>query len=307
MLVILCPGQGSQKPGFMQSWLELDAYKTDIERFSETVAIDLRTHGTISDEETIRDTAIAQPLIVAASLASASLLDLAGVAGVAGHSVGEIAAAAISGILADSQAMQLVGLRANAMAKAAANSEPTGMAAILGGEESLVLAALSSLNLTPANYNGSGQIVAAGSKAAISELQATGIDGAKVIPLSVAGAFHSKYMQPAVSELQDYASNLSVADPKISIWSNQNGQQVTSGREFLDLLVGQVASPVRWDLCMKAMVSAGITAVIEVSPAGTLAGLAKRGMPGVEIVALREPTDISVAQELINRFKSEVK
>jgi [acyl-carrier-protein] S-malonyltransferase len=197
--------------------------------------------------------------------------------------------------------MQLVNVRAQAMAKAAAASEQS-MAAILGGEQDVVIAKLTELGLSGANFNGAGQIVAAGSKTAIQELASTPPAGAKVIPLSVAGAFHTKFMEPAVAELKEFTSSLAFQNPEISIWSNQAGQAVTSGSEFLNLLVGQVANSVRWDLCMQAMVSAGVTGVIEVSPAGTLAGLAKRGMPGVEIVALKSPADLDSANSLIARL-----
>lgn len=301
MLAILCPGQGSQKPGFMNPWLEIPEYRATLEAMSEAISLDLIKHGTVSDEETIRDTAIAQPLIVSASIATANLLDLTDVFGVAGHSVGEVAAAQVAGILNQEQAMQLVNLRAQAMAKAAASSEKTSMAAILGGEVETVIARLNELGLSAANYNGAGQIVAAGSADAIQLLVAEGPAGSKVIPLSVAGAFHTKYMEPAVSELSDFVSSLTVQDPAKTIWSNQAGQIVSSGTGFLYLLVGQVANSVRWDLCMEAMVKAGVTAVIEVSPAGTLAGLAKRGMPGVEILALKEPKDLDAAKDLISR------
>jgi [acyl-carrier-protein] S-malonyltransferase len=301
MLVFLCPGQGSQKPGFMTSWLELPLYKTKLEEFSETISLDLIKHGTLSDEETIRDTAIAQPLIVAASLATAALLASANVSGVAGHSVGEVAAASISGVLSETDALKLVDTRAKAMARAAASGEATSMAAILGGETATVIARLNELGLSAANYNGAGQIVAAGSKAGIEKLAADGLEGSKVIPLRVAGAFHTSHMQPAVGELEQFVSSLTISDPQISLWSNQNGQLVSSGKDFLNLLVGQIANSVRWDLCMDGMVASGVTAVIELSPAGTLAGLAKRGMPGVEIVALKEPKDLEAAQDLINR------
>jgi [acyl-carrier-protein] S-malonyltransferase len=306
MLVILCPGQGSQKPGFMTSWLELPSYKSKLEEFSETISLDLIKHGTLSDEETIRDTAIAQPLIVSASIATAALLDTVNVSGVAGHSVGEVAAAAIAGVLSEPDAMKLVDTRAKAMAIAAASGEVTSMAAILGGETSTVVAKLSELGLSAANYNGAGQIVAAGSKAAIDNLAAEGLEGSKVIPLSVAGAFHTSYMTSAVSELEEFVPNLSLSNPTLNLWSNQNGQLVSNGQEFVNLLVGQIANSVRWDLCMEAMVNAGVTAVIEVSPAGTLAGLAKRGMPGVEIVALKEPKDLEAAQDLLNRSTKKV-
>ena len=301
MLVILAPGQGSQKPGFMSSWLELPIFRAKLEEFSEAISLDLIKHGTLSDEDTIRDTAIAQPLIVSASIATAALLDTTNLSGVAGHSVGEVSAAAIANVLTDTQAMQLVNVRAKAMAHAAASSEVTSMAAVLGGEVETVVARLNELGLSAANYNGAGQIVAAGSKAGIDKLVAEGPQGSKVIPLSVAGAFHTSYMLPAVSELETFTCSLDINNPGINLWSNQNGQLVTDGKKFVDLLVGQVANSVRWDLCMESMVQAGATSVIEVSPAGTLAGLAKRGMPGVEIVALKEPKDLEAAQDLLNR------
>jgi len=301
MIVILCPGQGSQKPGFLNEWLELPQYRSQLEEFSETISLDLIKHGTLSDEETIRDTAVAQPLIVAASIASANLLNLKNVSGVAGHSVGELSAASLAGIISNNDAMQLVNVRAKAMAKAAASSEQS-MAAILGGDQHTVIAKLTELGLSGANYNGAGQIVAAGSKSGIQELVSSPPEGAKVIPLSVAGAFHTEFMAPAVEELEAFTKTLAVSDPQLSIWSNQAGQLVTSGTEFIRLLVGQVANSVRWDLCMEAMVKAGVTGVIEVSPAGTLAGLAKRGMSGVEIVALKSPADLEAANSLIERL-----
>ena len=297
MLVIACPGQGSQAPGFMLPWLEIDDYAKTIDELSDASGLDLKLHGTMSDADTIRDTAIAQPLIVAASIASAGLLG-GGWGAVAGHSVGEIAAASIAGILSPEAAIKLVRKRGDEMASAAA-LEVTGMAAIIGGETTAVLASLDALTLTPANFNGAGQIVAAGSKAAIEELAANPPTGARVIPLQVAGAFHTHYMSPAVSALADYASGVETSEPAVTIWSNQAAQVVTSGAEFLRLIVGQVANPVRWDLCMDAMVAAGVTAMIEVSPAGALAGLAKRAMPGVEVLALKTPDQIDAAKQLI--------
>jgi len=299
MLVILCPGQGSQKPGFMNSWLELPEYRTTLESMSESISLDLITHGTLSDEDTIRDTAIAQPLIVAASIATASLLNLASVSGVAGHSVGEVAAAQIAGIINQDQAMQLVNLRAQAMAKAAASIEKAGMAAILGGDVETVLERLNVLGLTPANFNGAGQIVAAGSAEAIQQLVAEGPEGSKIIPLSVAGAFHTPYMQPAVTELGEFVSTLGVRDPSKTLWSNQAGQQVSSGTEFVSLLVGQVANSVRWDLCMETMAKCGVTGIIEVPPAGTLAGLVKRAQGEIQTFALKGPEDLDAAKAFI--------
>lgn len=301
MLVILCPGQGSQTPGFMAPWLELPEYASIVSELSDASGIDLAAHGTVSDADTIRDTAIAQPLIVAASIASAALLP-AGAAGVAGHSVGELAAASVAGVLSRQDAIRLVRKRGDEMAKAAA-LESTSMAAVLGGEPAEVIAALEAQGLYPANFNGSGQIVAAGSKSAIDALVATPPAGTRVVALSVAGAFHTKYMAPAVAVLDVFAQNIATAEPSGLLWSNQGGQAVTSGDEFLKLIVGQVANPVRWDLCMDAMVKAGVTAVIEVSPAGALAGLAKRGMPGVEVLALKTPDQLEAAAALIENHK----
>ncbi len=309
MIVIACPGQGAQTPGFLTPWLELPAFADSLALMQDASGIDLKSHGTVSDAETIRDTAVAQPLIVAAGVACVSALfdgkspKSMGVTGVAGHSVGEITAAVTAGIFSAEDGIKFVRERGNAMAKAAA-LETTSMAAVLGGDEAAVLARLAELDLTPANYNGGGQIVAAGSAEAISALTAEGPAGARVIPLQVAGAFHTRFMQPAVASLAAYSANLSVAKPEISIWSNQAGQLVGSGQEYLELLVSQVSNPVRWDLCMQAMINSGVTALIEVSPAGTLTGLAKRGMPGIETVAVKTPENIDAALSLINNHSA---
>ena len=302
MLVIVCPGQGSQTPGFLTPWLELPAFKETIELAQNASGIDLTTYGTISDADTIRDTSVAQPLIVSASLASFAALKAAGlgsVAGVAGHSVGEVAAASIAGIFDVPTAMEFVAKRGNEMAKAAA-LESSSMAAVLGGERDEVATYLIERGLTPANYNGGGQIVAAGSQEGITALVAEPVAGTRVIPIQVAGAFHTKYMEPAVAELDSYSKGLSTADANTTLWTNKDGSVVTSGAKYLELLVSQVSNPVRWDLCMEAMVSAGVTALIELSPAGTLTGLAKRGMPGVETLALKTPDQIDAALQLAN-------
>lgn len=305
MIVVVCPGQGAQTPGFMLPWLDVPAFRTSIEAMQAASGIDLVAHGTVSDADTIRDTAIAQPLIVSAGVATlAALFDLGGkvsqkISGVAGHSVGEITAAVASGIFSAEQGIKFVKERGDAMALAA-GLEPTSMAAILGGEQEVVEARLSELGLEPANYNGGGQIVAAGSASAIGELQAEGPTGSRVIPLQVAGAFHTRYMAPAVATLANYAAGVSVSDPASKLWTNAGGRLISSGSEFVDLMVNQVKSPVRWDLCMAAMVKAGVTALIEVSPAGTLTGLAKRSMPGIETLAIKTPDNLDAALELIS-------
>ncbi len=305
MIVVVCPGQGSQTPGFLAPWLELPTFKSSLLAMQEASGIDLVGHGTVSDADTIRDTAVAQPLIVGAGVAALNaLLDgrsaaEVGISGVAGHSVGEITAAVVSGVFDAETGIKFVNERGKAMAKAAA-LEVTSMAAVLGGEQNEVEAKLAELELEPANYNGSGQIVAAGSAAAIAQLQASPLAGTRVIPLQVAGAFHTRFMKPAVDVLGSYSKTIQINDPSISLWSNNGGSLITSGSEFVELMVNQVSSPVRWDLCMKAMVDAGVTALIELAPAGTLVGLAKRAMPGIETLAVKTPENLEAALSLIN-------
>lgn len=300
MLVIVCPGQGSQTPGFFNPWLELPAFRETVDQAQAASGLDLLTYGTISDADTIKDTAIAQPLIVSASLASFAALKSTGlgeIAGVAGHSVGELAAASIAGVFDTATAMEFVTKRGSEMAKAAALTK-SSMAAVLGGDRDEVVAYLTSRGLSAANYNGSGQIVAAGDAEAIALLANEPLAGTRVIPLQVAGAFHTDFMKPAVAELDNYSAGLTANDPFLKLWTNRDGRIVSSGAECLNLLVNQVSNPVRWDLCMDAMVAAGVTAIIEVSPAGTLAGLAKRGMTGVETLALKTPEQLDAAIEL---------
>ena len=297
MLIIACPGQGSQTPGFLSPWLEIPSFAELIGEMSEAIGLDIAMHGTTSDADTIRNTEIAQPLIVAASIASAMQLER-NFAGVAGHSVGEVAAGAISGIFSADDAIKLIKVRGEAMAQAA-SLLPGGMAAILGGDEAVVLERLREISLFPANFNGGGQIVAAGSAADIASLVAEGPTGSRVIQLQVSGAFHTGSMQSAVDTLSRYATGVSVADPAVRIWSNQAGQEIFSGQEYLDLVVGQVANPVRWDLTMQSLIEAGASALIELAPAGALTGLAKRSMPGVELLALKSPEQIDAANELI--------
>jgi [acyl-carrier-protein] S-malonyltransferase len=288
----------------MLPWLDVPAFRSSIESMQAASGIDLVNHGTVSDADTIRDTSVAQPLIVSAGVATlAALFNLSGavsgkISGVAGHSVGEVTAAVASGIFTAEQGIKFVKERGDAMALAA-GLEPTSMAAILGGDQTVVEARLAGLGLEPANYNGGGQIVAAGSAAGIGELQAKGPDGSRVIPLQVAGAFHTRYMAPAVSTLASYAAGLTVADPITKLWTNAGGRKIASGPEFVELMVNQVKSPVRWDLCMAAMVDAGVTALIEVAPAGTLVGLAKRSMPGIETLAIKSPENLDAALSLI--------
>ncbi|MFN3949397.1 ACP S-malonyltransferase [Microbacterium sp.] len=301
MIIAVFPGQGSQTPGFLSPWLELDGARERLAAFSEQAGVDLVAAGTEWDADRIRDTSVAQPLIVAASLLSwAALNDRAGtpVAGVAGHSVGEIAALAASGVLSDADALRLVGLRGRAMAEAATAVE-TGMSAVVGGDEQVVLERLEALSLTPANYNGGGQIVAAGELPALSELASEAPRGTRVIPLQVAGAFHTRFMEPAVATLRAAAADVEVADPDTTLWTNSDGSVVSEGRRALDLVVAQVASPVRWDRCMASFAAHGVTGIIELSPAGALTGLAKRALRGTPTVAVKTPDDLDAAVALL--------
>jgi [acyl-carrier-protein] S-malonyltransferase len=303
VIVIVCPGQGSQTPGFLSPWLENSDYLRLVEQYSEAAGLDLVKHGTESDQDTIRDTAVAQPLIVAAGLLTLRALADAGspatVPGIAGHSVGEITAAVGAGVLTENDAMRFVAARATAMA-AAASSTPTGMSAVLGGDVDALLARLNELGLQPANYNGGGQIVVAGALDALAALSAEPVPGTRVIPLQVAGAFHTRYMEPARETLASVAAGLTASDPALRLWTNNDGTIVDNGARFVELLVKQVASPVRWDLCMEAFAADGVTGIVEVAPAGALTGLAKRGLKGTPAVAVKTPADIPAALELLS-------
>ncbi len=299
MLVLVAPGQGSQTPGFLTEWLELPGAADRVAAWSDAIGLDLAHYGTKADADEIRDTAVAQPLLVAAGLLSASALGDIAPGAVAGHSVGEITAAALSGVLDDAAALSLVRKRGLAMADAAAITE-TGMAALLGGDPEVTVPHLEKLGLTPANINGGGQIVAAGTMEQIAALEADKPEGVRrVVPLKVAGAFHTHHMGPAVETLAEAAKALAPADPKVAYVSNKDGRAVASGAEVLERLVGQVANPVRWDLCMETFKEFGVTALLELCPGGTLTGLAKRALPGVKTLALKTPADLDAARELV--------
>lgn len=308
VLAIVAPGQGSQTPGFLSPWLELPGFRPLLEELSATAELDLVAHGTTSDEETIKDTAVAQPLIVASGLATLQTLladpaTAGSVGATAGHSVGEITAAAAAGVLPAAQAMTFVRERGRGMAQAA-ETTPTGMSAVLGGEPDEVQAVLARHGLTPANMNGAGQVVAAGTLEQLKALQSDPPARARVIPLKVAGAFHTRHMQPAVDRLEALAAGLTPAAPRIPLLSNADGQLVRDGQEVLARLVAQVSNPVRWDLTMITLLDMGVSALIEIPPAGTLVGLAKRGLRGVETLALRTPDDLEAARRMIDEHGS---
>ncbi|HLL35234.1 ACP S-malonyltransferase [Streptomyces sp. NPDC052773] len=299
MLVLVAPGQGAQTPGFLTPWLDLPGAAERVAAWSDAIGLDLAHYGTKADAEEIRDTAVAQPLLVAAGILSATALGDIRPGAVAGHSVGEITAAALSGVLDDTAALTLVRKRGLAMAEAAAITA-TGMSALLGGDPEVSVAHLEKLGLTPANVNGAGQIVAAGTLEQLAALNEDKPEGVrKIVPLKVAGAFHTHHMAPAVDKLAEAARELTPADPAVPYVSNKDGQTVATGDEVVSRLVGQVANPVRWDLCMETFKAMGVTALLEVCPGGTLTGLAKRALPGVKTLALKTPDDLDAARELI--------
>ena len=302
MLALVAPGQGAQTPGMLEPWIQDPAAKLLVQQWSHEIGLDLVRLGTTADAEEIKDTANAQPLIVAAGLLGARALNKENnLAFVAGHSVGEITAAALAGVINDLDAMKLVRARGIEMAKAAA-IKPAGMAAVLGGDREVVLRAIADLGLVAANDNGAGQIVAAGDLDALAQLAP---EGARVRALAVAGAFHTSYMEPAVAPLRALAASLEVQDPKCGVISNKDGAVIRDGREILDRIVAQISNPVRWDLCMTTL-SENVSGALEVPPAGTLVGLLKRAAPIVETFALKAVADLALADEFALRHNQEV-
>lgn len=296
MLIMTAPGQGAQTPGFLAPWLELSGAEATLGHWSELAGVDLIKAGTTASADEITDTATAQPLLVATALLVAE--QLAAPRAVAGHSVGELAAGAIAEVLSAEDAIRLTGTRGRAMAQATRESR-TGMTAVLGGDEQAVRAAIAEHDLVPANINVKGQIVVGGTIDQLAALAASPPAGARLRPLRVAGAFHTPHMAPAVSALEAAAAGIAVRDPALTLLSNRAGGVVTSGKDWLAGIVAQVAAPVRWDLCMATMAGLGVSALLELPPAGTLAGLARYGLPGVRGLALKTPDQLADARELI--------
>ncbi|MGY2081699.1 acyltransferase domain-containing protein [Modestobacter sp. SYSU DS0657] len=312
MLAVLAPGQGAQKPGMLTDWLDLPGAEPFFRWAGAIADADLLELGTTGDAEAIKDTAVTQPLVVAMSLFIAR--ELGGMPGpvlhapaagrdvvITGHSVGELTAAALAGVLSVEAAIALTAVRGRAMARACAQT-PTGMSAVLGGDPEQVLAAIERHGLTPANMNGGGQVVAAGSLEGLAALKADPPEKARIMPLSVAGAFHTSYMASARDELEGLIGGLRPADPSRLLLSNADGAAVDNGAEVLSRLVTQVTSPVRFDACLATLRDLGVTAVLELPPAGALAGLAKREWKGtdIEVLALTKPADLDRARELID-------
>ena len=302
VIAVVCPGQGSQKPGFLTEWLTVPGVPEHLAQLSDAAGLDLAHYGTEADEETIKDTAVAQPLIVAAGLVAGRLLapqlEARDDVVLAGHSVGEITAAALAGVLTEAEAMRFVRVRATEMARAAA-ATPTGMAAVLGGKPDVVAAALAAAGVTVANANGGGQVVAAGTEEQLTALAENPPTRAKVVKLKVAGAFHTEHMAPALAPLRELAPQLNPQDPRVTLLSNFDGAAVTGGTAVLESLVEQVCRPVRWDACMETMAELEVSQIVELPPAGTLVGLAKRGLKGVPATAVNTPEDLETVRSTL--------
>ncbi|OBG66934.1 ACP S-malonyltransferase [Mycobacterium sp. E3298] len=302
MIALLAPGQGSQTEGMLSPWLDLPGAADQLDLWSKASGLDLVRLGTTASTEEITDTAVTQPLVVAATLLAHQELTKRGLLSgaeliVAGHSVGEIAAYAIAGVMAADDAVSLAATRGAEMAKACA-IEPTGMSAVLGGDEAEVLARLEQLDLFPANRNAAGQIVAAGPLTALEKLAEDPPAKARVRALGVAGAFHTKYMAPALDRYAAAAAAVATAEPTATLLSNRDGQPVGSAAAAMEALVAQLTQPVRWDLCTATMRDREITAAVEFPPAGTLTGIAKRELRGVTTRAVKAPADLDALAEL---------
>jgi [acyl-carrier-protein] S-malonyltransferase len=298
VLALLAPGQGSQKPGMLAPWLEIPEVADSAAAMSEASGLDLVRLGTTADADEIKDTAVTQPLVVATALLASSRLLLPAGAPVAGHSVGELAAAALADVVDPVTAVRLAAIRGRAMAACCA-ATPTSMSAVLGGEVDTVLDTLAEMDLVGANVNGGGQIVAAGAMDALAALAANPPAGARIIPLPVAGAFHTSYMAQAEEDLAAAVADLHPADPTRPLLTNSDGSVIASGPAYVQLLVSQITRPVRWDQCMATLSHLGVTGVLEFPPAGTLVGLAKRELKGVATLAVKTPDDLDGAAAFI--------
>jgi [acyl-carrier-protein] S-malonyltransferase len=301
---LLAPGQGSQTPGMLTPWLELPGAANQLASWSTASGLDLTQLGTTASAEEITDTAVTQPLVVAATLLAHQELTRRGVfadAGTdlvaAGHSVGEIAAYAIAGVISADDAVALAAIRGAEMAKACAN-EPTGMSAVLGGDETEVLTRLEELDLVAANRNAAGQIVAAGRLSALEKLAEDPPAKARVRALGVAGAFHTEFMASALDGYAAAVQNVATAEPTAVLLSNRDGEPVSSASDAINKLVAQLTRPVRWDLCTETLRRQNVAALVEFPPAGTLTGIAKRELRGVPTRAVKTPADLDGLAEL---------
>ncbi len=305
MLALVAPGQGSQSVGMLAPWVADSQTKDLVESWSELISVDLLKLGQLGTAEEIKSTDIAQLLIFITSYLSSLALDLRNAKDssivYAGHSVGEFAAYSLAGTFEVDQALRLVAKRGQAMLSATKVFSKTGMSAVLGGNKEEVLSYLREFDLIPANINSNGQIIAAGSLENLERLSSSPLEGTRIRPLEVSAAFHTKFMEPAVSQFTEIFKTLSVNSPRQIVLSNKNGERLSKPTDIMENLIQQVISPVRWDLCQAKMVELGVTGMLELAPGGTLCGIAKKEIPNVETFAIKSPEDIQGANDFIRK------
>ena len=305
MLALVAPGQGSQSVGMLAPWVVDSKTKDLVQSWSKLVSVDLLKLGQFGTTDEIKSTDIAQLLIFITSILSSLDLDLRNEKDssivYAGHSVGEFAAYSLAGAFEVDQALRLVAKRGQAMLAATKVFSKTGMSAVLGGNKEEVVSYLSEFDLIPANINSNGQIIAAGTLENLDRLANTPLTGTRIRPLEVSAAFHTKFMEPAVSQFTEIFKVISVKSPRQIVLSNKNGERVSNSTDITENLIQQVISPVRWDLCQAKMRELGVTGMLELAPGGTLCGIAKKEIPNVETFAIKTPEDIQGANEFIRK------
>ena len=305
MLALVAPGQGSQSVGMLAPWVVDSKTKDLVQSWSKLVSVDLLKLGQFGTTDEIKSTDIAQLLIFVTSILSSLDLDLRNEKDssivYAGHSVGEFAAYSLAGAFEVDQALRLVAKRGQAMLAATKVFSKTGMSAVLGGNKEEVVSYLSEFELIAANINSNGQIIAAGTLENLDRLANTPLKGTRIRPLEVSAAFHTKFMEPAVSQFTEIFKVISVKSPRQIVLSNKNGERVSNSTDITENLIQQVISPVRWDLCQAKMVELGVTGMLELAPGGTLCGIAKKEIPNVETFAIKSPEDIQGANEFIRK------
>ena len=305
MLAVVAPGQGSQSVGMLSPWVTDSKDKELVDSWSSLISVDLLKLGQSGNSEEIKSTDNAQLLIFITSILSSLNLDLKNAKDqsiiFAGHSVGEFAAYSIAGTFEVDQALKIVARRGQSMLAATNAFSKTGMSAVLGGNNDEVISYLREFNLIPANINSNGQIIAAGTLENLDRLANTPPAGTRVRPLEVSAAFHTKYMEPAISRFKEIFRDLNTNSPSQIILSNKNGEELNKSTDIIENLINQVISPVRWDLCQAKMVELGVTGMLELAPGGTLCGIAKKEIPSVETFAIKSPEDIQSANDFIRK------
>lgn len=305
MLAIIAPGQGSQSQKMLENWLTDEKIKNYVDEISKALNFDFAYYGISAKEEEINQTQNTQPLLVLNALISFDKLNLNSLQSkrmvFAGHSVGEIVSYCLSGIISKSDALKISILRGKSMSNNLDYQNKTGMAAILGETDSSLTNLIDSFDLQIANKNSSQQIVVGGLIENINNLIDSKPNGIRIIKLSVSAAFHTNFMAKSLQLFQNSIENFDFKDPVNSIISNFDGLEITKGKEAKEKLIGQLTNSVRWDLCQKKFVEMGVTGILELCPGGVLTGISKRENPKIETFAIKNPFDISNANEFIAR------